>query len=81
MYENNIKKGLREKDRGVLNWTNLTQYNYSIQLPKIIKKMTGPLEYNNETFFSCNMRDFFPSVCNIVFSKKSMFHIPRASRM
>jgi len=38
MYENNIKKELRGKGRGVLKWINLIQYNYCIHLTERMKK-------------------------------------------
>jgi hypothetical protein len=37
MYDNTIKKELRER-RGILNWINLTQYNYCIHLSERMKK-------------------------------------------
>ena len=58
MYENNIKKELREKGRGVLKWINLTQYNYCINLAERMKKWQVLLNILIKLFF-CNMRDIF----------------------
>jgi hypothetical protein len=79
MYENSIKKRLRQKGRGDLNWINLSQYNFSIYLAERIKNreiflhiLIKLISVTRETFFLAYVILSFQESGHVIYLTKSV---------